>query len=310
MGIAKAAAVASESRVEAMLGGAPESVDDSPNGADGPDLSTAPVITRRVVDGVAITQCDPPGTHRAPMLLVHGGCHGAWQWEPWLPWLARSGRTVMAIDWFSHGVSRRLEHDEWVHRGILDVRTEIGVGVDQAPGSPVLIGHSMGGLASLAYAADHPGRIAALVLLSPVVPARFGGAPIEVPVDREGLWPVPPPEIARQLWFDAAPEAHLATIYDRLQPESPQAVWEATRWTVELALDALDVPVLVVVGARDQLTPPDVVAGLAEGIGAAFITLDGVGHGVAFDPGWPALCERIDGWLRTAEEPGTDGRKG
>jgi pimeloyl-ACP methyl ester carboxylesterase len=241
------------------------------------------------------------------MLLVHGGCHGAWQWEPWLPWLARSGRTVMAIDWFSHGMSRGLEHEEWVHRGILDVQTEIGVGVDQAPGRPVLIGHSMGGLASLAYAADHPDRIAALVLLTPVVPARFGGVPIEVPVDREGLWPVPPPEVARQLWFDTAPEAHLATIYNRLQPESSQAVWEATRWTAELAVDTLDVPVLVVAGSRDQLTPPEVVAGLAEGIGAALVTLDGVGHGVAFDPAWPALCERINGWLTAADEPGPDG---
>jgi pimeloyl-ACP methyl ester carboxylesterase len=294
--------------VRAMVGGTPESVDDSPNGADRLALSSAPV-TRRVVDGVAITQCDPPGTHRAPMLLVHGGCHGAWQWEPWLPWLARSGRTVMAIDWFSHGSSRRLAHDEWVHRGILDVQTEIGVGVDQAPGRPVLIGHSMGGLASLAYAANQPGRIAALVLLNPVVPARFGGAAIEVPVDREALWPVPRPEIARQLWFDTAPEAHLATIYNRLQPESSQAVWEATRWTAELAVDTLDVPVLVVVGARDQLTPPEVVAGLAEGIGAALVTLDGVGHGVVFDPGWPALCERINGWLGATDEPGPDRRE-
>jgi pimeloyl-ACP methyl ester carboxylesterase len=166
-----------------------------------------------------------------------------------------------------------------------------------------------GGLASLAYATDHPGRIAALVLLSPVVPARFGGAPIEVPVDREGLWPVPPPEIARQLWFETAPEAHLATIYNRLQPESSQAVWEATRWTAELAVDALDVPVLVVVGARDQLTPPDVVADLATGIGADLVTLDDVGHGVVFDPGWPVLCERIDGWLRAVEEPGPDDRE-
>lgn len=275
------------------MGAAPEAVDGWP---DALPVSDVPV-TRCTVEGVAITRCDPPGARRAPMLLVHGGCHGAWQWEPWLPWLARCGRTVLAIDWFSHGKSRELEHDDWVRRGILDVQSEIGVGVDQAPGPPVLIGHSMGGLASLAYAADHPGRIAALVLLTPVVPARFGGAPIEVPLDRAGPWPVPPPEIARQLWFDTAPDALAATIYDRLQPESPQAVWEATRWTAELAVDTLDVPVMVVAGARDQLTPPDVVAGLAEGIGATLVTLDGVGHGVVFDPGWPALCEHINGWL-------------
>lgn len=136
------------------------------------------------------------------------------------------------------------------------------------------------------------------MLLTPVVPAHFAGDPIEIPVDREDLWPVPPPEIARQLWFDTAPEAHLDSIYERLQPESSQAVWEATRWAAEVATDALDVPVLVVAGARDKLTPPEVVTALAEGISATLITLEHTGHGITFDPSWPQLCDQTDSQVR------------
>jgi pimeloyl-ACP methyl ester carboxylesterase len=207
----------------------------------------------------------------------------------------------MAIDWYSHGASRRLADDEWARRSILDVQTEIGIAVDEAPGVPVLVGHSMGALACLAYAVNHPGRVAALVLLSPVVPAKFGGAVVDIPVDLDSLWQLPPPEVARQLWYETAPEEHVDTIYRQLQPESSRAVWEATRWTAEVAVDGLDIPVLVAVGTRDQLTPPDTVASLAEGIGATLITLDGVGHGLPFHPGWPALCQQIDTWLTQVE---------
>lgn len=106
----------------------------------------------------------------------------------------------MAIDWFSHGASRRLEHGEWMRRGILDVQTEIGVGVGHTPDRPVLIGHSMRGLASLAYAANHPGGVSALVMLAPVAPARFGGDPIESPRRFRRLGVLSHPASVRSEW--------------------------------------------------------------------------------------------------------------
>lgn len=68
------------------------------------------------------------------------------------------------MDWFSHGGSRRLEDDESLGRGIAAVGTEIGAAVAQADRPPVLMGHSMGGLASLACAPSRTGAISALVL--------------------------------------------------------------------------------------------------------------------------------------------------
>lgn len=257
---------------------------------------SSPRVT--VIDGVALTNFSPTSEEaRTPLVFVHGGLHGSWQWAATQRWFAEAGRASTAIDWFSHGESRQLKSSEWLERSILDVREEIGVAVAQCASSPVIVGHSMGGLASLAYAATYPSAIAGLVLLAPVVPARFAGDPVELPVDPDQLWGPPPLDVAAHLFFDGAAPAEHEAIYAQLQPESPAAVWEATRWTAEVDLDAISVPVLVIVGDRDELTPAQVVSSLAGGIGAELVVLDGVGHGLSFDPSWTDQCERIDQWI-------------
>lgn len=250
-----------------------------------------------VIDGVALTDFRPAEeSSRTPLIFVHGGLHGSWQWDSTQRWFADAGRRSISLDWFAHGGSRQLDASEWLRRSILDVREEIGVAVAQCASPPILIGHSMGGLASLAYAATHPSRIAGLVLLAPVVPERFAGAPVELPIDVDQPWGPPPLDITAHLFFDGAPAAEHEAIYAQLQPESPTAVWEATRWTATVDVDAITVPVLVITGDKDELTPVDIVSSLAEGIGAELVTLSGVGHGLSFDQSWIDQCARIDSW--------------
>jgi pimeloyl-ACP methyl ester carboxylesterase len=260
----------------------------------------------RVVDGVALTEFRPTDeSSRTPLVFVHGGLHGSWQWDATQRWFAAAGRASISLDWFSHGESRKLDASEWLDRSILAVREEIGVAVAQCAAPPVLVGHSMGGLASLAYAATLPSTIAGLVLLAPVVPERFAGAAIELAVDRNELWGPPPLEVAAHLFFNGAPPAEHASIYARLQAESPTAVWEATRWTTTVDVDAITAPTMVIVGDEDGLTPVEVVSSLAERIGAELVVLPGVGHGLSFDPSWTDQCGRIDEWMSnvTQEAP-------
>ena len=74
---------------------------------------------------------------------------------------------------------------------------------------PVLIAHSMGGLAAQLYASAH--EVAALVLLSPVVPPNVGATPIELPIgDMEAPWGPPPPDVARQLFFQGLDDMQAA----------------------------------------------------------------------------------------------------
>ena len=269
--------------------------------------------TQRVVSGVALTEYDAVaqgGTASAPLVMVHGGCHGAWQWARWQTWFAERGWPSVAIDWFSHGDSAVLEENEWLQRDIPAVRAEIATACAAAAerfgAAPVLVGHSMGGLASLAFAASTPRDLAALVLLTPVAPRAYGGAAIDLEIDPGRLWGPPPPEIARQLFYSGVDDAAAAAYYERLQPESPTAVWQATRWTAEVEVSTVRAPALVVSGDDDVLTPPELVRALGRGLGAEQISLPGAGHGVTLDPGWPQLCERIDAWLHSALGPETD----
>ncbi|PZG14317.1 alpha/beta hydrolase [Nonomuraea aridisoli] len=236
--------------------------------------------------------------------MVHGGCHGAWQWEHLQTWFAERGWDSIAIDWLSHGDSARLEHGEWLCRDITAVQHEIEIACTAAAelgqGAPIVMGHSMGGLATLAYAASTARELAGIVLLTPVVPEKFGGAAIELEVDADAPWGPPPPEVARQLFYSGVDEATAAACYERLQPESPAAVWQATRWTAEVDISAVRAPALVVAAEADLLVPADYVLSLADGLGAEQILLPGVGHGVTLDPGWPQLAERIETWLSKA----------
>ena len=44
------------------------------------------------IDGIHVYRADPEHrTHAAPLLFVHGGFHGAWCWEHYLPYFASRG---------------------------------------------------------------------------------------------------------------------------------------------------------------------------------------------------------------------------
>ncbi|MGC5626913.1 alpha/beta hydrolase [Georgenia sp. Z1344] len=256
-------------------------------------------VPTEVVDGVALYRSEPTvGEARAPVVFVHGGCHGGWQWEQTQTWFSsQAGRTSVALDWYSHGYSRRLSDEAWLARGLPEVAHEVGVAVDAFEQPPILVGHSMGGLASLAYAASHPDRVRALVLLTPVVPRSCAGEPIPLEIDATSLWGPPPPDEARELFFRDAPAETWEEIYARLQPESPTACWQATRWEADVDESLVSVPVLVLAGEQDMLTPADTVVGLARRLGADHLVLEGAGHGLTFDPRWPTWCRTIEDWL-------------
>jgi pimeloyl-ACP methyl ester carboxylesterase len=146
------------------------------------------------ISGVLVEFEGEPDMGTPPLLFVHGGAHGSWTWGKMMPWFAARGWACAAINWYGHHGSDPLPRPERVTRSITDVTREIGIVVAHLGRTPVLIGHSMGGLACLAYAAR--ANLAALVLLAPVVPAGFAKAPVELPVDLTVMW-TPPPPIAR-----------------------------------------------------------------------------------------------------------------
>jgi len=236
------------------------------------------------------------------LILVHGGCHGAWCWEGVQESLAELGWASTAFDWYSHGDSRQLEESEWLKRDILAVREEISIVADQLAARTdvpsVVVGHSMGGLAALSYAASTQNQLAGLVLLAPVVPEGFAEGVSELPVQPGSPWGPPPPEVARQMFYSGVEDAQADVLYGRLQSESPEAVWQATRYTAQVDVSAITAPVLVFAGDLDPLVPPAAIRRLAETMGAHLVSLPGAGHGLTLDPVSSDVSRAMDDWLR------------
>jgi pimeloyl-ACP methyl ester carboxylesterase len=231
-------------------------------------------------------------------VLVHGGAHAKWSFEQYARVLSEGGYEVYALDWFNHGDSRRLPEHQFLRRGIDDVaRAELRYVVDRLVRPPIIIGHSMGAMAGLVYAATNP--VERLVLLTPVVPSAVGADPIEIEVDLTKPFGPFPYELAKLLYYPTLEEDLARVYYDLLVPESPRAVWQATRWTIDVDLQAVTAPTLVFATDLDLLTPPAAVAGLAELIAARYELIPAIGHCdiLLKQPESIALAERIRQWL-------------
>jgi pimeloyl-ACP methyl ester carboxylesterase len=107
----------------------------------------------------------------SPLLLVHGGADGAFDWVPIMPALARN-RRVLVVDRPGHGLADPfdykgvdlLDHARTFLRDILDALDLPTVDI---------AGNSIGGLLAVAFALDKPERVSRLVLVgAPVGVAR------------------------------------------------------------------------------------------------------------------------------------------
>lgn len=257
-----------------------------------------------VRDGVWVTHARPrtPRDGWPALVFVHGGAHASWCWEHLLTFFMRAGWECLAFDWYSHGRSAGLPPEAFLRRGIGDVVREIGTAVGMVDSPPVLVGHSMGGAACLAYAAGHD--VAGLVLLMPVVPDGLGAEPIPIAVDPSRLFGPVPLADAQVMFFPSLNRELVRLYHALLVPESPRAVIEASRWELRVDLDAIGVPALVFAGERDVMCPPGVVMRLARALGAGYVRLLGCGHDDALlaDGCWQQAAAHILEWL-TARFP-------
>jgi pimeloyl-ACP methyl ester carboxylesterase len=164
-----------------------------------------------------------------------------------------------------------------------------------------LVGMSMGGYTSLAFAARHPGRLAALVLCD----TRAAADTPEVRAARE---------TALATIHGKGPDAYLdGSLARLLSPTAPAGVLALARARAESLADslvagvealrdrpdrtaelgAIACPALVVCGAEDQVTPPAEMKRMSGAIGrhgdagARYVELAGAGHLAHLEAGEP-----------------------
>jgi len=264
------------------------------------------------------------------VVLMHGFLDLAWSWRAVAEQLAEAGRHVVAFDFRGHGET------EWIGAGgyyhfwdyLLDVDELIGKLATEER-SVHLVGHSMGGVVALLYAATRPEPLKSLTIvegLGPPKPSTLG------PVERSKGWldavrrvrghtmrPIPTleevvrrmrvqnPEIDDDLGLFLAEKATRRVdggFLFRFDPlhrtPSPRAL---NRDEAEAFLDAISTPTLVVSGAEGYQVV-DKAERLERLRPRQIVEIPYVGHMVHwFQP--EALARAIEAHLETvcAEDP-------
>ncbi|RKR91266.1 alpha-beta hydrolase superfamily lysophospholipase [Micromonospora pisi] len=257
-------------------------------------------IEKLQVDGVFVEHAAPVGEPIAPpIVMVHGGSHGSWVWDKFLPYFAATGRHCYSFSWFNHNGSRALPEEEFVRRSIQDVTEELKIVVSHVGQTPVLMAHSMGAMAVQKYAEDHP--VVAQVLIAPIACKEVGNEVMQLPIDLTRPYPPMPYEMAREWFFEGLPEDEARHYYALMPDESPTALWEvASGGALSLERTRIGGPSLMVGAEHDIVVPAEVVRRSAAYFGSDYLFLHDRSHSMLLEPGWRETADRVRSWLDRA----------
>ena len=131
------------------------------------DLQAAASTSHFVeANGVKLHYLDYGTAGRRPMLCVHGGAAHAHWFDFIAPGLTQDHH-VYSLDLRGHGDSARADPHTYSWKTYAEDINALVEKLDLR--DFVLIGHSMGGMVSLVYAAAHPGRMSRLVIVDTIM---------------------------------------------------------------------------------------------------------------------------------------------
>ncbi len=233
------------------------------------------------------TYCEEHGSG-PPLVLIHGLGGSTVAWQHVTPGLAEELR-VIAYDLRGLGRASTPDPPYSIEQLVGDLHALLeSLALERV----ALLGHSLGGAVALAYAAEHPERVAALVgVAAPSVTpveAREGVIARAELAEREGMRAVA--DLHAQVGFPPAFQnpANRA-IYTRMVAGSdPIGYGALVRLIADLdirdVLPRIEVPALLLAGELDQVVPAAAVRLTAASIpNCEYVELSSCGHIVPFE---------------------------
>lgn len=218
-----------------------------------------------------------------PVLLVHGFPLSGRLWDDVVEELASDYRLIVP-DLRGHGRSEPSDV-----AGMEDHAADL-LGVLEAAGETrpvVLVGMSMGGYVSLAFCRLYPERVRGLVLVDSRTSAdteegAAGRLQTAERVLREGS-EVVADDMVGKLFASGVPADLREGWRSRMAATSPRGIAAALRGMAarpdsEALLREFGRPVLVVVGAEDEITPVEGARAMAQAAGGTLEIVPGAGH--------------------------------
>ncbi|MEE2750569.1 MAG: alpha/beta hydrolase [Myxococcota bacterium] len=230
-----------------------------------------------------------------PVLLLHGMGLGSWMWERDQKIWAELGLETVAVDLPGHGLDagRDCGFDEIV---------EAADGVCKDLGSPIVVGHSMGGL--VAQALSQRNTLSAMVLVCSVPPGQVNGVPPRRAV-LAGLKQLRKVVSGNPIRFSK--RDYRRTGLNMLAGKHMDSVYtQITDWPLQASLDLLlrrprvsvpACPVLVTYGLQDGVSRPRVSRLIGDHYDAITWRFDDLGHMPPLEPGGERLAQAIGDWM-------------
>ena len=250
------------------------------------------------------------------IVMIHGMWGTGWYWENFKGFFEGKGYRCVVPTLRYHDMDPNGVPDPRLGTtSLLDYAEDLEKLIREFEGTPILMGHSMGGL--LAQILSSRGLAKALVLLTPASP--HGIIALKPSVIKSfwsslttwGFWRKP----LRRTFAEAAysmlnlmPFESQKSIYDKFVFESGRAASEIGFWLFDskgaARVDESKVtcPVLTVAGEKDRITPVSVTRKIAEkykGV-ATYKEFTDHSHWVIGEPGWEEIAEYIEEWLHQA----------
>ena len=226
------------------------------------------------------------GSGSASTLLIHGSGVSARYWVHQLRGVG-SALPVVAVDLPGHG-----ESDPMQAMSVEDYSAVVALFVEALGKRPmIVVGHSLGGAIAITLAASRPDLVRGLVILSSCAKLPWREGPGERLL---GYLPGPLRAIlffsmARKILFAPGASGGALRLGIRelraCRPDTIRNDLRAAR-AMDVSQEAagLGVPVLILCGSRDQVTPPASSQRLTELIrGSRLQILDGAGHMVLLE---------------------------
>jgi len=257
---------------------------------------------------------------RIPVVLIHGLWLHASSWQPWLELFEQAGYAPVAPGWpgDSETVEETRAHPELVaDHGIDDVVDHYSEIIADLPGTPIVVGHSFGGMIAEKLLGLDRARAAVAVdaaQIKGVLPLPLSSLRATLPVFKNPANKHRAVSLTaeqfRYAFGNAISEEESDTLYERWTIPAPgKPLFEASTANFSRhSPDEVDTensgrgPLLLVMGGRDHTVPEAITKSTLKQYrhSSAVTELEEFadrGHSLTIDSGWREVADRTLEWL-------------
>lgn len=275
-------------------------------------------------NGTTVHLRDEGAKDALPIILLHGSNADLHTWQPWVDDL-RDDYRVIRFDQPGHGLTGATRDGDYSTATYVETIDEVAdtLGLDRF----VLGGNSMGGYHTLAYAIEHPERVAGMILVDaggpPVRREDDGGGNIgftiaRTPVLNKLMEHITPRSLVEQSLSQSVSNKQVVTqaavdrYWELLRYPGNRAAtrWRFTQERVPLAeadVASLQMPALVIWGAEDALIPVEAGRWLNRHLpDSTLAEFENIGH-LPMEEAPEATLVATRAWLATLQLTGSTG---